>query len=116
MVLLIARSFRAAASALGRFVGDIGLVEEDLALQVMGLDEVAIDDADHPDPGPGQVVGQHRSQGAATAEGHSALQERPLARLAELREPGLAAIAVEGLLLWSVVHAIQAKPMPMPSV
>ena len=88
IVLLIARILRAAASALGRLLGDVVLVEQDLALKVMGLDEVAVDDPDRAHAGPGQVVGQHGPQRPAAAERDPALQQRALAGLAELRETG----------------------------
>ena len=65
---LICRSLRAAASALGRLLGDVVLVEEDLPLQVARLDEVAVDDADVADAGADQGVGQH---GAERPQPHS---------------------------------------------
>ena len=35
---------------LGQVVGDVLLIEEDLALEVVGLDEVAVDDPDRDPP------------------------------------------------------------------
>ena len=65
---LICRSFVAAASALGRLLGHVGLVEEHLPLEVARLDEVAVDDADEADAGADQRVGQHGAQRPAAAE------------------------------------------------
>ena len=68
---------------LGQVLGDVVLVEENLALEVVRLDEVAIDDPDAADPGADEVVGQHGAERTATADRHPACKQLPLARLAE---------------------------------
>ena len=80
---------------LGQVVGDVLLVEEDLALEVVRLDEVAVDDPDVADPRARQVVGQHGAERPAAADRHPAGHELALARLAQRGEPDLAAVAVE---------------------
>ena len=90
IVLLISRSFRAAASALGRLSRDVLLVEEDLPLEVVGLDEVAVDDPEVADAGAGEVVGQHGPERAAAAERDPAVQQGALAGFAQGREADLA--------------------------
>ena len=80
---------------LGQVGGDVVLVEEDLPLEVVGLDEVAVDDPDVPDPGPDQVVGQHGPQGPAPADRHPRGHQLALAGLAQGGEPDLPAVAVE---------------------
>ena len=82
---------------LGQVLGDVVLVEKDLPLQVVGLDEVAVDDAERADAGPGEVVGQHGAERTAAAERDPALHECTLAGLAELRETDLPAVTIEWL-------------------
>src|ERR1700677_1809315 len=88
----------------------------------MGLDEVAVDDADRPDAGPGQVIGQHGPQRPAAAERDPAPEQRPLALLAELREPDLAAVTVErlsghhsSLLRIAYCEFVLSPPFAMPT-
>ncbi len=59
---------RRAASALGRVEG-VGLVEEDLALEVGGFDEVAVDEGEGPDAGAGKQRGGGGSGGSAADDG-----------------------------------------------
>ena len=54
---LKAAMWRRAASALGRACEGVGFVEEDLALQVGGLDEVAVDEGERADAGAGEKAG-----------------------------------------------------------
>ena len=68
---------------LGQVVGDVVLVEEHLPLEVVRLDEVAVDDPDVADAGADQVVGQHGAERPAAAERDAAGQQPALARLAE---------------------------------
>ena len=74
---------------LGQVVGDVLLVEEDLALEVVGLDEVAVDDPEMADAGAGQVVGQHGPERPAAAERDPA-RHQARAGLAEGGEADLA--------------------------
>ena len=80
IVLLIARSLRAAASALGRFSATSSSSNRiwrwRLWVSMKSRSMIRID----PDAGPGQVVGQHGPQRAAAAERDPALQAAPLAR------------------------------------
>ena len=71
-VLLMRRSFSAAAMALGRRVGDVGLVEEHLPLQIAQLDEITVDDPQSADAGPDQRVGQHGPQRPAAEQDRAA--------------------------------------------
>ena len=80
---------------LGKVVGDVLLVEEDLALEVVRLDEVAVDDPDPTDPRADQVIRQHGAERPAAADRDAAGQELALARLAQRGEADLAAVTVE---------------------
>ena len=68
---------------LGQVLGHVVLVEQHLPLQVAGLDEVAVDEAQMADAGADQGVGQHGAQGAAAAQGHVAVEQLALALLAD---------------------------------
>ena len=61
IVLLIAQ-LAGGGLGLGEVQGDVLLVEEHLALKVVGFDKVSVDQADRTDACPRQVVGEHRSQ------------------------------------------------------
>ena len=80
---------------LGQVVGDVLLVEEDLALEVVRLDEVAVDDPDVADARADQVVGQHGPERPAAADRDPAGHQLALAGLAQRGEADLAAVAVE---------------------
>ena len=90
---LIRRSLRAAASALGRLRGDVVFVEEHLPLEIVRLDEVAVDEAQMADAGADQRVGQHGAQRTAADEGDAAVQQPPLAFFADAAESHLPAVA-----------------------
>jgi len=78
---------------LGQVLGNVVLVEEDLALQVAGFDEVAIDQAQVADPGADKRVGQYGPQRPAAAESDVTVQEPPLTLLADAVEAHLTAVA-----------------------
>ena len=80
---------------LGQAVGDVLLVEEPLALQVVQLDEVAVDDAQMADAAPRQVVGDHRAGRAAADQHDGRVQQPALAGLAQVGEDDLAGVAGE---------------------
>jgi hypothetical protein len=82
---------------LGEVVGDVLLVEEDLPLEVVRLDEVAVDEPDVADPGADEVVRQHGAERPAAAEGDAAGHQPALARLAQPVEADLAAVTIQGV-------------------
>ena len=55
---------------LGQRLGGVGFVEQGLALQVAGLDVVAVDDAQGADAGARQQAGSGRAGGAAAHNGN----------------------------------------------
>ena len=52
--------------------GDVGFVVEELPLQIVELDEVAVDDADEADAGADECAGDDRAEGAAAADERAA--------------------------------------------
>ena len=78
---------------LGHMARHVALVEENLALEVARLHEIAVDDADVPDAGPHQDVRQHRSQRAAAAQGDARAEQFPLALFAHAVETHLSAVS-----------------------
>ncbi len=95
IVLLISRSFRAAASALGRLSRTSCSSKRICRWRLCGLDEVAVDDPEVTHAGPGEVVGQHGPERTAAAERDPALQQGALAGFAQGGEADLAGVAVE---------------------
>jgi hypothetical protein len=93
---------------LGQLSGDIGFVEQQLPLEVVGLDEIPVDDPHpthpppHPPAGPPvahprphQQAGQHVAQRPAATHQGLALAQPPLALLAQRRVAHLADVAIE---------------------
>ncbi len=72
----------------------VGFVEEDLALEVGGLDEVAVDEGDVADAGAGEERGGCGSGGAYADDGDAGLAEQLLAGGADSGEENLAGVAV----------------------
>src|SRR5207248_961543 len=70
-------------------------VEEDLALEVVGLDKVAVDEAQVADAAADEGVGEHGAQRAAAAQRHVAVQEPALAVVADAVEAHLPAVALQ---------------------
>src|SRR5262249_4609183 len=64
---------------LGQVRRHVGFIKQYLALEVMRLDEIAVDDAQVTDTGPYQGVGQHGAQSAAATECDAAIAEPDLA-------------------------------------
>jgi len=54
---------------LGEGVAGVGFVEEDLALEVGWLDEIAVDEGESADTGAGEERGGGRSHGPAADDG-----------------------------------------------
>ena len=79
---------------LGQAFAGVGLVEEDLALQVGGLDEVAVDEGEGADAGAGEQRGGGRAHGAAADDGDVSLGEALLAGGADAGKEDLAGVAV----------------------
>ena len=80
---------------LGQLLGDVGFVEQHLAVQVVGLEKVAVDDPHEADAGAHEQIGRHAAQGAATADEHARREQPPLPFFAERREAHLAAVAIK---------------------
>ena len=78
---------------LGQAGGHVVLVVEHLPLQVVQLQEVAIDDPQLADAGPGQRVGDHRAERPAADDQRPRSQQLLLPRATERRKPHLAGIA-----------------------
>ena len=85
---------RRAASALGRASRASCFVVEDLALEVGGLDEVAVDEGEGADAGAGEQRSGGGSGGPAADDGDVAVGEAALAGIADGAEEDLAGIAV----------------------
>jgi hypothetical protein len=71
----------------------VGLVEEDLALEVGGLDEVAVDEGEVADAGAGEQAGGGGSGGPDADDGDVGVGEEVLAALADAGEEDLAGVA-----------------------
>src|SRR5262249_36310024 len=87
-------------------VGDVRLIEQHLPLEIRHLDEVAVDDADETDAGPDQVVGQHRAEGPAAADGDPRPTDPLLPGLANAGHAGLAGVTLGGLEFNAHGHSI----------
>ncbi len=87
------RNFARGSDGLGKRLGGVGFVEERLALQVAGLDVVAVDDAQRADASASQQSGQGRSGGAAANDGDLGGRQLPLSFFADAAEENLAGIA-----------------------
>ena len=79
---------------LGERLEGVGLVEEDLALEVGGLDEVAVDEGEGADAGAGEQRGGGSSGGTAADDGDVGGGELLLARGADAGKENLAGVAV----------------------
>src|SRR5207302_7725249 len=91
---------------LGEVLRDVMLVKEDLALKVMRFDEIAVDQAQMSDAGPHKGVGQHRPQGAATAQRDMGVHEFALAGLGNAIKAHLPAVAFQR---WIIGHGSSAQ-------
>lgn len=78
---------------LGELVRDVLFVEEDLALEVAELDEVAVDETEVADPGADEDVGEDGSEGAGADDGDACRAEASLAVVADGVESCLAVVA-----------------------
>jgi hypothetical protein len=82
---------------LGKIVLDILFVEEDLALQVVGLDEIPIDDPQVPDAGANEMVRQNGPQRSASTERDPAFHEGSLTRFTQCGEANLTRVTIKGV-------------------
>jgi hypothetical protein len=78
---------------LGQGVARVGLVEEDLALEVRGLDEVAVDQGKGADAGAREQRSGGGAGGATTDQRDVRLGEPPLARFADAGKELIVALA-----------------------
>ena len=69
-------------------------VVEDLALQVGGVDDVHVDDAERADPGGGQVEGGGGAEPAGAEQQHLGVEQLLLAGLADLGQEQVALVPV----------------------
>ncbi len=72
----------------------VGFVEEDLALEVGGFDEVAVDQREVADAGAGEEPGGRGSGGADSDDGDTGSGKALLSAFAERGEENLAGVAV----------------------
>ena len=79
---------------LGEGFEGVGFVEEDLALEVGGLDEVAVDEGEGADAGAGEQRGGGGSGGSDADDGDVGGGEQLLAGGADAGEEDLAGVAV----------------------
>jgi len=79
---------------LGEGLEGVGLVEEDLPLEVGGFDEVAVDEGEGSDAGAGEERGGGCSGGSAAYDGDVGGGEEMLAMGSDAGEENLAGVAV----------------------
>ncbi len=87
-------NFAARGLGFGKAVAGIGFVEEDLALEVGGFDEVAVDEGEGADAGAGEERGGGGSGGSDADDGDVRGGEELLAGCANAGEEDLAGVAV----------------------
>ena len=83
IVLLMRRSLRRRRHRLGQHLGHVVLVVQQLPLQVVQLDKVAVDDAQVAHTRTRQVVGQHRARRADADDRDVRVQQPLLSGLAD---------------------------------
>ena len=86
--------FAACGFGFGKAVASIGLVEENLTLEIGGFDEVAVDEGKGADAGAGEERGGCGSGGADADDGDVRGGEELLARGSNAGEEDLAGVAV----------------------
>jgi hypothetical protein len=85
--------FAAGGFGFGQGLAGVGLIKEDLALQVALFDEVAVNDGEAADAGAGEQGGGGGSGGSAAGYGDVRLGEQKLAVGTDSGEDNLALIA-----------------------
>ena len=88
------RDFTAGGFGLGEGFAGIGLIEEDLALEVGGFDEVAIDEGESADAGAGEEGCGGGSGGSDAYDGYMGGGEEGLASGSDAGEEDLSGVAV----------------------
>ena len=83
-------------NGLGQGLGGVGFIEQRLALEIAGLDVIAVDDADGADAGAGQQSGGGRSGGAAADHGDARGAQALLSFGADAMKQHLARVAFLG--------------------
>ena len=78
---------------LGKGVAGVGLVEEDLALEVGGFDEVSVDEGEDADAGAGEERGGGSSGGSDADDGDVGAGEKGLASGSDAGEDNLTGVA-----------------------
>ena len=86
----------------------VGLIEQELALRVTQLDEIAIDDRDSPDARAGQKIDRGRAERAAAHDEDPAGPEAFLPRLSDSPESGLAGVPVALRCSWQD-HGLESR-------
>ena len=88
----------------GQGVEGVGLVEEDLALEVRGFDEVAVDEGERGDTGAGEQAGGCGARGPDSNDSGVSGTEFLLAFGADAGEEDLAGVALGVGDGWGVRH------------
>ncbi len=112
-----AAEFFGGGDGLGALGGDVVFVEEDLALEVVEFDKVAVADAEEAEAGADEGVGEDGAEGAAAEEDGAGVAEAVLAVGADAFEEDLAGVAGEGGVEvgerlvhgWMVLRALTAR-------
>ena len=78
---------------LGKFLACVGLVKEELALEVTQLDEIAIDQSKMAHAGSGEQLGLDASQRSTADDGNTGRPDSRLPFFAQRSEAGLAGVA-----------------------
>ena len=86
--------WRRAACGFGQTFARVGFVEEDLALEIGRLDEVAVDEGERADAGACEQRGRGRAHGSAAHDGNMRLASLLLPAVANAREKDLARVAI----------------------
>jgi len=86
--------FAAGGFGFGEGVAGVGLVEEDLALEVGGFDEIAVDEGEGADAGAGEEGGGGGPSGSDADDDYVRGGEKLLAGGADAGEEDLAGVAV----------------------
>ena len=79
----------------GQGFGGVGFLEQPLAMQVAGLDVIAVDDGEAAHSGAGQGGGMETAQRAAADNGGVRAEKRFLPAFADPREQDLPRIALQ---------------------
>ena len=86
------RNFSGGGDGFRQRLGSVGFVEQNLALQVAGLNVITVDDAKVSHAGARQQRSQGRAGSSATDDGDTGFRQSRLTRFADGRKEDLAGI------------------------